>query len=42
MQFIREIGLQNITDKTIENLEQFGFSLVWKEDSVEVWVEKGV
>lgn len=36
MKFIREIP----TDKLPENmldLEQEGFTLVWKEDSVELW-----
>lgn len=38
MKFIREIP----TDKFPENLydlEQAGFTLVWKEDSVELWCE---
>ncbi len=37
MKFLREIGLKNITDVTINNLEQEGFTLVWKEDSIELW-----
>jgi hypothetical protein len=40
MKFIREIGLPNITDLEINRLDQFGFVLVWKEDSIEIWVEK--
>lgn len=39
MKFIRELGIKNITDVTINDLEQFGFTLVWKEDSVEVYAE---
>lgn len=39
MSFIREIPVDKITDKSINDLEQFGFTLVWKEDSVEVWCE---
>lgn len=37
MKFIREIPESNITTKDINNLEQWGFTLIWKEDSVEVW-----
>ena len=37
MKFIREIPEVNITDNVINNLTQFGFTLVWKENSVEVW-----
>ena len=36
MKFIREIPIENIENKDL-NLEQFGFTLIWKEDSVEVW-----
>lgn len=39
MKFLREIGLNNINDVTINKLDQEGFTLVWKEDSVEIWVE---
>ena len=40
MKFIREIGLPNINDKVINDLEQNGFTLVWKECSIEVWIER--
>lgn len=39
MRFIREIPSSKIVDKLVNDLEQFGFTLVWKEDSVEVWAE---
>lgn len=39
MKFIREIPEARIVDKTINDLEQFGFTLVWKTDSVEVYAE---
>lgn len=39
MSFVREIPMEKINDKNINDLEQFGFTLVWKEDSVEVWAE---
>ena len=39
MSFIREIPADKISDKVILGLEQFGFTLVWKEDSVEVWAD---
>ncbi len=38
MKFIREIPEEKITD-AILNLEQEGFTLVWREDSVELWAE---
>lgn len=38
MKFIREIPTAMIQNKHLA-LEQEGFTLVWKEDSVEVWVE---
>lgn len=39
MKFIREIGLNGITDVVINNLEQEGFTLVWKEKTIEIWVD---
>lgn len=36
MKFIREIPEDKITNEQINNLEQFGFTLVWKFDSVEI------
>jgi len=38
MKFIREIPEEKITNKVLE-LEQFGFTLIWKESSVEVWAQ---
>lgn len=37
MKFIREIPLENVTETIINRLDQFGFTLVYKEDSIEVW-----
>jgi hypothetical protein len=39
MKFLREIGLKNINDVLINKLDQEGFTLVWKTDSIEVWIE---
>lgn len=39
MKFIREIPVNKITDKLILELEQFGFTLIWRPDSIEVWCE---
>ncbi len=39
MRFLREIGLSNITDVTINNLEQEGFTLIWREESIEIWYQ---
>lgn len=36
MKFIREIPEAKITDQVLQ-LEQYGFTLVWTKDSVEVW-----
>lgn len=38
MKFIREISTKNITISNVP-LDNEGFTLVWKEDSVEVWIE---
>jgi len=38
MKFIREIPMEKITNEVMA-LEQFGFTLVYKEDSVEVWAQ---
>lgn len=40
MKFIREIPESMVTDEVL-NLEQWGFTLVWTRDSVEVWAETG-
>lgn len=39
MKFVREIPESRIVQKDINELEQFGFTLVWKRDSVEVYAE---
>lgn len=39
MKFIREIGINNINDVTINRLDQEGFTLIWKESSIEIWYE---
>lgn len=39
MKFFREITVENINDVVINNLEQEGFTLVWKENSIEIWYE---
>lgn len=39
MQFIREIPEEKITDKLVNDLEQFGFTFVWRKDSLEVYAE---
>lgn len=37
MKFIREIPESKITDKVINDLTNYGFTLIWKTDSVEIW-----
>jgi hypothetical protein len=39
MKFVREISLEGITEKTINDLTNYGFTLIWKESSVEVWAD---
>lgn len=39
MKFVREIPVENINDLVINELTNFGFVLVWKNDSVEVWAD---
>lgn len=39
MKFIREVPTKNITDKLVNDLEQFGFTLIWMEDNLEIWAE---
>ncbi len=39
MRFIREIPESKIVDRALNDLEQSGLTLVWKQDSVEVWAE---
>jgi hypothetical protein len=42
MKFVREIPTANITDKLVLELTNFGFVLVWKEDSIEVYADCSV
>jgi len=37
MTFIREIPIDKVTDKIYLELHNFGFVLVWREESIEVW-----
>lgn len=39
MKFLREIDISNINDVVINNLEQEGFTLVWRESSIEVYYQ---
>lgn len=39
MKFVREISINNINDVVINNLEQCGATLIWKESSIEIWYE---
>ncbi len=41
IRFVREIPSAMLVQRELNNLEQWGFSLVWKEDSVEVYAEVG-
>ncbi len=38
MKFVREIPIDRIKND-IFDLEQFGFTLIWLVDSVEVWAD---
>lgn len=38
MKFLREIPTDKLPADLL-NLEQEGFTLVWKEDSVEIWAQ---
>lgn len=38
MKFLREIPIDKITNNLLD-LEQEGFTLVWKQDSIEIWYE---
>lgn len=42
MRFVREIPENRITERSINDLEQYGFTLIWKQDSVEVWADAAV
>lgn len=37
MKFIREIPIERVTQTIVDNLDQFGFTLIYTEDSIEVW-----
>lgn len=37
IRFIREIPENKIVQKDINDLEQFGFTLVWTKDSIQVY-----
>ncbi len=39
MKFLREIPMSRIVQKEINILEQQGFTLVWRVDSVEIWAD---
>jgi hypothetical protein len=39
MTFIREIPIDKVTDKVYIELSNFGFVLVWREESIEVWAD---
>lgn len=39
MSFVREISMKNITQEYIGLMEQEGATLIWKEDSIEIWIE---
>lgn len=39
MKFVREISLDFITDKVVNDLSNYGFILIWKRDSLEVWAD---
>jgi len=41
MRFIREVPMDHITNE-IMNLEQEGFTLIYKENSVELWYQTEV
>ena len=36
MRFVREVPVERITNEIL-NLEQFGFTFVWRENSLEIW-----
>lgn len=38
MRFLREIPVDKITNKDLD-LEQNGFTLIWKAESVEIWYQ---
>lgn len=37
MKFLREIPTSHLQQKQIDDLSNYGYVLIWKEDSVEVW-----
>lgn len=38
MKFVREVPTDKITNEML-NLEQDGFTFIWRNDSLEIWVE---
>lgn len=41
MKFVREIPLNRVIQSQINRLMQFGFTLIYKEESIEVWAQVG-
>lgn len=39
MKFLREIPMEKILQKDLGIFEQNGLTLVWKENSLEIWAE---
>lgn len=39
LKFVREIPESRINNNVVLDLEQFGFTLIYTKDSVEVWAE---
>ena len=37
--FVREIPIDKLTDKELAYFEKQGYTIEWKEESVEVWAE---
>ena len=40
MKFYREIPKEKATAEEVNRLDQFGFTLVYTQDSIEVWAEE--
>jgi len=39
MKFLREIPIERLTDIIVNDLTNYGFVLVWKESSIEIWAD---
>lgn len=39
MKFVREVGINNITNDILALEHQEGWTLVWHEESVELWYQ---